>query len=615
MFSFSQTPPPRNLSRAIQVKGLRAGEPRGVVGACSFGGRICSEDEFFFEDENSPAHSCDFIAMEGSIVELLRERETRPSNNSQVGHHCDAQASVSSRLQSFGEREFLETCEATYAPFNPAPRSTIALSYNCDGTLLASSHGDHSVKITACETQSLVRVLVGHRRTPWVVRFHPKERMIVASGSLDHEVRLWNAETGECFRKHTFGKPIASLSFHHQSDVIAIACGHKLYIWEYKKWDSKPEIVLKTRRSMRAVQFHPHGLPVVLTAEVMDPSDTKDLPPSMTDGSEQQQYRVQSQPQSRSQAQDSEPSSQQGDQHLAHTQLQPPSMVPLGWEVPFPANMPPGDSPSLHALQSNGYQGPIPTTGDQAGVNAAQHATYSSVWNIIGEDQPPRVWIRIWSFNEKKAGSYLEDRDRLLLSVPDAVLCSEMGVDFSPCGRYLAATVACRTSLHRSLDAGAIIREMSSGSLESMDWSPDRRGQRMLGVSRDQQSQISMPIAERVVFEVRMISLDGPDYGKPAKSKRIRAAQCLTSVQFSPTSDHILIGYGKKHSSLLRSLVARNNVLVPLHTVLELIETRSMSVVRALGSTEDEINASAWNPRAGFGLAYGTKEGKLRFIH
>jgi activator-of-BECN1-regulated-autophagy protein 1 len=548
------------------------------------------------------------MAMEDSIFELLREREYGPIHHARGGQ-CDVQASVSSRLESFAEHNFMETCQATYAPFNPSPRSTIALSYNCDGTMLASSHGDHSVKITSCDSQALVRVLAGHRRTPWVVRFHPKERMILVSGSLDHEVRLWNAETGECFRKHTFGKPIASLSFHHQSDVLAIACGHKLYLWEYKKWDSKPEIVLKTRRSMRAVQFHPHGLPVILTAEVMDPSDTKDLPPTMTDGGEQpiqelRQYR---------EAQSQSPGQRPGGA-LRH---QPPSMVPLGWEVPFPATMPSEDLltlPELPDVLAPGNQRPNYGTDDQSGLRPEQQATYSSVWNIIGEDQPPRVWIRIWSFNEKKTGSYLEDRDRLLLSIPDAVLCSEMGVDFSPCGRYLAATIACRAPLQGSFDAGAIIRGMSTGSVDSMDWSGELRPPRPLGISRDQQSQISMPIAERVVFEVRMISLDGPDYGKPVKSRRVRAAQCLTSVQFSPTSEHILIGYGKKHSSLLRSLVARNNVLVPLHTVLELIETSGMSVVRALGTTEDEINASAWNPRPGWGLAYGTKEGRLRFI-
>jgi len=42
------------------------------------------------------------------------------------------------------------------------------------------------------------------------------------------------------------------------------------------------------------------------------------------------------------------------------------------------------------------------------------------------------------------------------LTITDAVLCSEMGVHFSPCGRYLAACVACQVSdTHMHLTAVA----------------------------------------------------------------------------------------------------------------------------------------------------------------
>ena len=37
---------------------------------------------------------------------------------------------------------------------------------------------------------------------------------MLASGSLDHEVRLWDANTAECITFFDFGKPIASLAFH-----------------------------------------------------------------------------------------------------------------------------------------------------------------------------------------------------------------------------------------------------------------------------------------------------------------------------------------------------------------------------------------------------------------
>lgn len=36
---------------------------------------------------------------------------------------------------------------------------------------LVMCSGDHTVKIIDCETGSCLKVLIGHRRTPWVVSF------------------------------------------------------------------------------------------------------------------------------------------------------------------------------------------------------------------------------------------------------------------------------------------------------------------------------------------------------------------------------------------------------------------------------------------------------------
>lgn len=94
----------------------------------------------------------------------------------------------------------------------------------------------------------------------------------------------------------------------------------------------------------------------------------------------------------------------------------------------------------------------------------------------------------------------------------------------------------------------------------------------------------------------------------------IRAAHCLTSVQFSPCCDHMLLAYGKKHISLLRSLVADRGSVVPLHTILEVLRLTDMALVRVLPSADDEINAACFNPQPGGGIAYGTKEGRLRVI-
>ena len=55
---------------------------------------------------------------------------------------------------------------------------------------LGARSGDHTVKLVCCRSGARVRVLTGHRRTPWVVRFHPRSSALLASGSLDYEARL-----------------------------------------------------------------------------------------------------------------------------------------------------------------------------------------------------------------------------------------------------------------------------------------------------------------------------------------------------------------------------------------------------------------------------------------
>ena len=239
-------------------------------------------------------------------------------------------------LGSWAEADALSNCTATYSDLRPAPRSTIAAAFSPDGKLLASTHGDHTVKLIDCRTGRCVRTLTGHRRTPWVVRYHPTDPNVLASGSLDHQVRVWNATTAECVVCFDFAKPIASLAFHAEGDVLAVASGHKLYTYNYTKsphWrraaaaaaarenpdeadapapappaadvpfvgtfpsrgrgstaaaaaaddpsadpGSVPCISLRTRRSLRAVHFHPHGAPLILTAEVNETSE-QDVPP------------------------------------------------------------------------------------------------------------------------------------------------------------------------------------------------------------------------------------------------------------------------------------------------------------------------------------------------
>ncbi|KAK9795580.1 hypothetical protein WJX73_006789 [Symbiochloris irregularis] len=188
-------------------------------------------------------------------------------------------------MEAWAENDLLQNCEAVYCDMQPQPRSTIAIAFSSDGSMLASTHGDHTVKLTCLRQCCCIKTLVGHRRTPWVVRFHPLRPNILVSGSLDYEVRVWDANSGACLHSHNFGRPIASLAFKADGSLLAIASGHTLFAWVFDE-DCQPQglpvPVLKTRRSMRAIHFHPFGAPLMLSAEVNNPPAPSSQPPPMT---------------------------------------------------------------------------------------------------------------------------------------------------------------------------------------------------------------------------------------------------------------------------------------------------------------------------------------------
>lgn len=704
----------------------------------------------------------------GNVFQLLARREVSPQTThlskrlwgetskchlDSVGPRCEAARNARHGLVSWVEAESLRHLFAKYCPLLPPPRSTIAAAFSPDGKTLASTHGDHTVKIIDCRTGSCLKVLSGHRRTPWVVRFHPLFPDLLASGSLDHEVRLWDAKTAECIGSRDFYRPIASIAFHAQGDLLAVASGHKLYIWHYKRRGEtfSPAIVLRTRRSLRAVHFHPHAAPFLLTAEVndLDSSDSSmtlatspgylryppptvyladghhtdrstltdgvplaSLPfviwPSFTrDNGRVSMQRTESDVGSSSVQQRLDPSasvrlltystpsgryelllspiepngsspvpeetgatpfssemeaelSQSAIDTLEPMEVQPegrtnpvfPFGDPTYWELPFlqgwlmgqtqavQRNMQPLNTDAHENSSARGEIGSAPimssviptglsqsrvtgrsslrhhssrpralsVTGSNDGANLnnsdeghaqpvvsrIQSELATSLAAAAAAELPCTVKLRIWPHDVKNPCAPL-DAERCRLTIPHAVLCSEMGAHFSPCGRFLAACVAC---VLPHLEAEPGLQSQVNHDVTGMATSPTRH-----------------PLsAHEVVYELRIYSLEEATFGLVLASRAIRAAHCLTSIQFSPTSEHLLLAYGRRHSSLLKSVVIDGETTVPIYTILEIYRVSDMELVRILPSAEDEVNVACFHPSAGGGLVYGTKEGKLRIL-
>ncbi|GER50114.1 transducin family protein / WD-40 repeat family protein, partial [Striga asiatica] len=207
---------------------------------------------------------------------------------------------------------------------------------------------------------------------------------------------------------------------------------------------------------------------------------------------------------------------------------------------------------------------------------------------------PCTVKLRIWSHDVKNPCVAL-DADKCRLTIPHVVLCSEMGAHFSPCGRFLAACVAC-IQINTDTDPG--LQGQVQHEFMGASTSPTRH-----------------PIAVHpVIYELRIYSLEEATFGSVLASRAIRAAHCLTSIQFSPTSEHLLLAYGRRHNSLLKSVVIDGDTTVSIYTILEIYRVSDMELVRVLPSAEDEVNVASFHPSVGGGFIYGTKEGKLRIL-
>ena len=123
---------------------------------------------------------------------------------------------------------------SAYFKLNVEAKSTIALAFSGDGEYCASTHGDHTVKVFKCATWELVCTLRGHERTPWTVKFHPRDNRVLASGSLDQTVRIWDLRSGRELRRQSFDFVVSCIGFHSSGELLAIAAGKRIFLWRWQ---------------------------------------------------------------------------------------------------------------------------------------------------------------------------------------------------------------------------------------------------------------------------------------------------------------------------------------------------------------------------------------------
>ena len=86
-------------------------------------------------------------------------------------------------------------------------------------------------QVFRCATWTVECVLTGHERTPWTVKFHPHNNRLLASGSLDQTVRIWDVSTKQCLCRHHFDFVVSCIAFHSSGELLAVAAGKRILLW------------------------------------------------------------------------------------------------------------------------------------------------------------------------------------------------------------------------------------------------------------------------------------------------------------------------------------------------------------------------------------------------
>jgi len=153
--------------------------------------------------------------------------------------------------------------------------SVLSIALNPDCQVLASGHEDQSVRLWDFHRGQCLQTLQGHSDRVWSVAFAPQrvavsadrendsdspDAAVLATGSADRTIKLWNYRTGKCLRTlpgHTSW--IWSVAFSPDSQYLASTS----YDQTVKLWDVRTGKCLRTLQehtaSVVAVSFSPNG--------------------------------------------------------------------------------------------------------------------------------------------------------------------------------------------------------------------------------------------------------------------------------------------------------------------------------------------------------------------